>query len=161
MRKKVLWIEDSALDETSILATPVHLSGEFDLDVALSATEAAVKLCECDYEAVIVDIRIPPGEDKPWVDIYYGSNKDARLGLILLRAVLDRDRSIWHFHPSTQMRDCRRYGVLSVENKAEIGPELAELNVLYHDKATGGVNVLLDLIHAILKRTSEGENGSR
>jgi hypothetical protein len=167
MRTKVLWIEDSAFDETAILATPVHLSGEFELDVALSATQAVNKLRASRYDAVVVDIRIPPGEDKRWIKIYYGSNKDARLGLMLLRTVLRKGGVDWEpdfvEKVSEQISDPRRYGVLSVENKAEIGPDLAELQVVHHkDKATNEPEVLLALFREIIAHLdNDGNDASK
>lgn len=152
MRKKVLWIEDSAFDETAILATPVHLSGEYDLDIALTATQAMSKLAHNDYEAVVVDIRLPPGEDRRWKNAYYGSSKDAKLGLVLLRTVLKKNGLNEEFRLTPSSRDPHRYGVLSVESSRELGPELAELGVLYFDKASESSDTLLRAIQAILQQ---------
>ena len=147
MRKKVLWVEDSAYDEISFLATPVHLTGEFDLQVALSATDALERLQRTEYDAIIVDIRIPPGPDKRWIKLYDGSEKGSRLGLVLLQIVLGKGVPDWGLELPDAIRDRRRYGVLSVEN---IRGDAAELGVLFREKSGDDVNELLWLIRDIL-----------
>ena len=163
-KKKVLWIEDSAFEETAILASPVYLSGKFDLDIAISATHAMNKLASQVYEAVVVDIRIPPGEDQRWKKEYYGSNKGARLGLVLLRTLLRRGGLDADFglpaDDEAPVRDYRRYGVLSVESEREIGPDLAELGVYHFDKASAEATILLTVIDSILRRYASGGNGN-
>lgn len=157
MRKKILWIEDSANDEMLFLATPVHLTGEFDLQVALNATEALARLQgPAEYEAVIVDLRIPPGSDRRWIKIYDGTQKGSRLGLVLLRAVLGKDGPDWklQFSKPHLIKDPLRYGVLSVEN---VAGDVAELEVLYRDKSDD-VNALLRLIREILKQRGNGNH---
>lgn len=152
MRKKVLWIEDSANDEMAFLATPVHLTGEFDLQVALNASDALGRLQgNAEYEAVIVDIRIPPGSDRRWISIYDGTQKGSRLGLVLLQVLLGRNGPDWRvpFSKPKAVKDRLRYGVLSVEN---VAGDAAELEVLYRDKSSDDVNALLQLIRDILKQ---------
>lgn len=90
MLKKVLWIEDGAESELYNMLSPIFISGEYDLVVAKDATEAEERLRRDDFAAVIVDIRLPPGRDQKWIDVYKGyrqSQDAARLGLHLLRAL--------------------------------------------------------------------------
>ena|ERR1051326_2680996 len=157
----ILWIEDSALQENTILATPVHLAGKYDLILALSATEGLIKLTEREYAAVVVDIRIPPGDDDRWINMYYslgGTNKAARLGLKLLEVVLGPPDEYWRDELSATARDSGRYGVLSVEGASELARELEPFGVaVCRDKGGGDdPDVLLTVIEEILKRGLRG-----
>jgi hypothetical protein len=154
MRKKVLWIEDGAFGEVSILAAPVHLSGEYQLEYAFSATEAMQQLRRQEFDAVIVDIRIPPGDDAMWQKAYRtagANNRAARLGLQLLETVLGGAAAFTENLPAAT-RDRHRYGVLSVESWKSLEQELNRLGVTRHrDKGSGDdPRVLLDLIDDIV-----------
>lgn len=156
MRKKVLWIEDSAFDEIAVLAVPVHLSGEYELDFALSATEGAARLQHAapEYDAVVVDIRLPPGEDPWWINEYISlqrARKPSRLGLTLLELTVGEGRRDWAKPFPEWARQRQRYGVLTVESEAEVGPSLKRLRVRYRSKGSGDdTDVLLRLIEDIL-----------
>jgi hypothetical protein len=159
-RKRVLWIEDNAYTENTMLAAPVHLSGIYDLTIALNATQGTHHLRRSDFEAVIVDIRIPPGDDDRWDSIYRGlfeSNKAARLGLKLLDVLLGPIDSTWSDFPASA-RDRSRYGVLSVESGSEFRAELERLGIeVYRDKAGGrDPRLLLEMIDDIIKRRGAG-----
>jgi hypothetical protein len=156
--KAVLWIEDNAYTENTQLAAPVFLSGEYDLTIALSATEGTERLRTAIFEAVIVDIRIPPGEDERFWRPYYKVNHDnkaARLGLELLRFVLDGEGAENDFPP--EARDKSRYGVLSVESGDEFRAALDSLGVaVYRDRARGGdPELLLKMIEEIITKRIE------
>jgi CheY-like chemotaxis protein len=158
IRKKVLWIEDDAFNELGMLATPVHLTGEFELDYALSATEAIDRLQGGDYDAIVVDVRIPPGDDKRWIDIYYNagaSNKAARLGVWLLQDILGHER-VRSNGLSAAARDRQRYGVLSMDAE-DVRAELEPIGVTRYRKKTEGPGVLLTIIRDILKQRLHGD----
>jgi len=155
-KKRVLWIEDSAYNENTILAAPVHLTGKYDLSVALSASEGTNALRKTIFDAVIVDIRIPPGNDKRWIDIYYElgrSNMAARLGLKLLEVLLSTPPR-WPEQFPDSAHDRSRYGVLSVESGIELKDDLARVGVsAYRDKGSGpDPTVLLEIIEEIITR---------
>lgn len=154
--KQVLWIEDNAYTENTQLAAPVYLSGDYDLTIALNATEGTEKLRTGNFEAIIVDIRIPPGEDKRfWTPYYqhYRDNKAARLGLKLLEVVLGNGDEAWEKFPP-EACDKSRYGVLSVESGAEFCAALEKLGVaIYRDRASGrDPELLLKMIEEIIAR---------
>jgi CheY-like chemotaxis protein len=154
MRKKVLWIEDSAFNEITILAAPVHLSGDYQLEFAFSATEAVEQLQRQEFDAVVVDIRIPPGNDDLWIDVYYkagASTKASRLGLKLLQFVLGKE-SDWNRSLPLPARDRSRYGVLSMESWNDLKEDLAGVGIAcYRDKGSGDdPDVLLQIIRDIL-----------
>lgn len=157
-RKKVLWIEDDAFNELGMFATPVHLTGEFDLEYALTATEGVQKLKGCEYDAVVVDVRIPPGDDKRWIKIYYeagASNKAARLGLRLLKNIIGGDRTWTRDLPPAAL-DSKRYGVLSMDAD-DVRPELEAIGAECFRNKTDGSQVLLALIREILVGRNLGD----
>lgn len=153
IRKKVLWVEDDAFKELGMFATPVHLTGEFELDYAVSATEAVERLQACEYDAVVVDVRIPPGDDPRWVEIYYeagSSNKAARLGARLLQNILGRDKE-WTRGLTGAALDRRRYGVLSMDAE-DVRAELELVGVTRYHNKNEGARVLLTIIREILSQ---------
>lgn len=159
MRKKVLWIEDDAFNELGMLATPVHLTGEFQLVHAVSATEAVDRLYASSYDAVVVDIRLPPGDDPRWISLYNkagGSNKSARLGVRLLQHLFSNDAQ---WTARLQTKDKRRYGVLSMDRWDDIEGDLRPIGVtLYHNKSRGADRrVLLKIIREILAQCNGGD----
>lgn len=92
--KKVLWIEDLATTDLSEVAAPVFTSMKYDLRIAENTTDALTKLQGEEFDAVIVDIRLPPGRDSRWANMYKGIRKDKSsgyLGLHLVMSLLKSD----------------------------------------------------------------------
>jgi len=91
-RKKMLWIEDSARFELIEQMAPVYYSGEYILHLAENIVDGInhLRLAEREgkpYDVIIVDVRIPPGEDRVWQRLYkqtVRSRVESQLGLILL-----------------------------------------------------------------------------
>ena len=91
MKTKVLWVEDSARLELRNLTGPIYISGEYDINLAEDATSAVRYLLTKEYDVVILDMRLPPGIDDYWVNVYRErgeDNADARLGLELANWLL-------------------------------------------------------------------------
>jgi DNA-binding NarL/FixJ family response regulator len=158
-RSKVLWIEDSAHFETSNLAAPVIMSGLYNLSVALDASDGMRQLRQHTFDAVVVDIRLPPGADERWIEVYrdlFRSNKAARLGLKLLEVIFHGAEAPWHEEFRAPMNDARRYGVLSVESRSDLATDLKRLGIgVYYDKGDGeDPDILLQTIRAITRQTS-------
>jgi hypothetical protein len=159
MKRRVLWIEDSAYNEITQLSAPVYLSGRYDLRTALTASAAMAALADTIYDAIIVDIRILPGEDSWWIREYTHrgqSVKAARLGLRLLEVVLDGTA-----YPGLKVtlpgaaREPHRYGVLSVEASDSVADDLRRLKVTAYRNKTAAANarLLLDLLDEVAGRT--------
>jgi DNA-binding NarL/FixJ family response regulator len=160
VKQRVLWIEDSAHHENTILAVPVYLSGKYDLQIALNATDGMLALQKHDFDAIVVDIRLPPGDDARWIDLFYNlgrSGKAARLGLRLLRLALGEASSDWSvLFPSTA-RDAAKYGILTVESWNDIAGEATSLGVAnYSEKGGSDPRALLSLIERILSNRFKG-----
>ncbi len=156
MRYRVLWIEDNALSDLAPLLGPIYVSGQYDLEIAESASDGAYKIQSMEFEAVIIDIRLPPGDDPRWVSNYNRLGRDrarARLGLSLLYSFL-RPGDAWVKveHPPAWVQP-NRFGVFSKETKAELVADLNRLrvSVYKHKSADNSTRVLLDVIETITK----------
>ena len=89
--KRVLWIEDNAKVDMGVYFGPIFTSGRYDVSIALDPSEALRKISLAEYQAIIVDIRLAPGQDKLWRDLYVGfgaSKPTARLGIHLVQSLL-------------------------------------------------------------------------
>ncbi|HEX3069284.1 MAG TPA: hypothetical protein VHX14_12000 [Thermoanaerobaculia bacterium] len=156
MKRRVLWVEDSAFGENGALLTPVVLSGRYDIRTAVTATAGLMELTRLEFDAVIVDIRILPGSDPRWIDEYSNkgrSSKAARLGLRLLEVVLGEPGVAWSNEKvPDEARDPLKYGVLTVEAKESLSADLDRLGVIaYRNKhAAASARLLLELIDEVV-----------
>lgn len=157
-KSKVLWIEDDSLKDLTEQLGPIYVDGRHDIVIALDATTGFRYLLDHEFSAVIVDIRLGPGDDPKWIDIYTGSRKDnaaARLGLHVLREVLGlREIPTW-IRPSL-------FGVFTVESRGEVEEDLRELGInmdfyRHKSKDTTDSYTLLELIDAITERKNREE----
>lgn len=158
MQPRVLWIEDSARLELASLAGPVYYRGTCDLTLAEDVTVAVQCLQSQPYDAVIVDIRLPPGRDPQWRTQYQraGASKvTAQLGLKLLSWLVNGDRTILTGEPPGWIGP-RRLAVFSVETRREIAPSLETLGIsLFEEKTAGMTDDTLDrLIRRVLEQTA-------
>jgi len=91
---KILWIEDDALFDLNIMAAPVHTSMKYKVVIARNVTEAVDNILKTEYDVVIVDMRLPPGSDKAWGELFTNArasieqNLGNKLGLQLLYTLL-------------------------------------------------------------------------
>ena len=69
-RKRILWVEDSARFELANVLGPIFASHRYDLTLAENASAAAGYLWRRQFDAIIVDVRLPPGPDYFWRSIY-------------------------------------------------------------------------------------------
>jgi DNA-binding NtrC family response regulator len=70
---KVLWVEDSARLDLPHLAAPIYMDGNYDLVVAETVSDGIAHIQNENFDAIIVDIRIPPGDDPRWIKQYHKS----------------------------------------------------------------------------------------
>ena len=161
MKHRVLWIEDGAYGDLPEVIGPVVVDGGYDLDIALDATDGVERILANEYDCVIVDIRLPPGMDKKWINIHNNPKKykDAeRLGLLVLRSLLIPEKSVVRLSniPAwVQKHKAKRFGVLTVENQNEVESDLGELEItVYRQKnRSPSVNTLLELIREVMKQS--------
>ncbi len=123
-RKRILWVEDSARFDLAKIVGPIYRARRFHLSLAEDATSAVRMLSSNTFDVVIMDIRIPPGEDEFWIKRYQDNGSDAsqaKLGLLVLRWLFDKSweyradlpqtgqhRAVCGFFSRTRKRDRRR-----------------------------------------------------
>jgi CheY-like chemotaxis protein len=151
-------VEDEAHSELQYLYAPVVVAG-FDLHVAGDASQAVAELQTRKFDAVIVDIRIPPGHDRRWIDLYERAGADpaaAKLGIHLLRALLSGGRGDAGISLRTEevpkWLKPQLCGVFSVEVGSDVDSDLKEhgLTVSRVKGPDLDIFALLDLIKEVL-----------
>ena len=118
MKKNILWIEDAASGDLSELSAYVNSLGKYDLNVALNVSQGLFHLLQKEYDAIVVDIRITPGEENSWSELYYtlgGSPTSAKLGLHLLYSIFKHPNSKIIIDQVPSWITTGRFGVLTVE----------------------------------------------
>ena len=157
MKTRVLWIEDGAFSELMSLGAPIYSSGLYDLTIALTAGEGYQHLLGKEFDAVIVDIRLPPGSDPFFIKAFKQLNSKvaARLGLRLLQRVLAPTGE----HTVPDWINPKRFGVFTVETLVEIEHELEELGIKVYRQKTETLpkTVILNIIEEILSQSNPKE----
>lgn len=157
MKLKILWIEDQAFIDLAILTGLVYVRGNYDLIIAPDASEGIRQIMQREFDAVVVDIRIPPGDDPKWKELYtkFGMTKvTARLGLHLLHCLLAPEDK----NTKVKLRNIppwitpTRFGILTVESEREVQDDLRKLNIQVFRQKTAEMTetTLLELIEEIL-----------
>ena len=168
MRKRVLWIEDAGLEDLAYLASPLNVAGVYDLETTLSPSEAWRKIKEEKFDVVVVDIRIPPGDDKEWTDVYRKYNYDkisARLGMILLYSLLKPADEL----ALVKLKDippwvaADKFAVLSIEPKYTLKKCLRDCRIKHYRQksSSSSPNMLLELVEEILQKKPVKKGGNR
>ena len=154
MKPRILWIEDSARLDLRNLVGPIYFGGKYDFNLAEDVTTGVNFLRAKEFNAVIVDIRLPPGIDPAWHQIYQRSGQDkvqAQLGMRLLYWMLAQDRSVYA-QPSPAWIHPGKVAVFTVESRPEIQKNLDELGIRFFRQKTAGLpdTVLIELIDQVL-----------
>jgi hypothetical protein len=162
-KKKILWVEDGSRYDLVELTAPVLMDGNYDLDTAESISEGIACLLKKKYAVIIVDIRIPPGDDEEWVKLYQKSAKDkisARLGLQFLFSILGHSdaKVVLKNRPEWIRREM--IGVLSVEGHQELNGDLDKLGISCYVQKEENTSelILLTMIHTILNQVDLDES---
>jgi hypothetical protein len=153
---KVLWVEDSARLELRKLTGPIYISGNYDMNLAEDATSAVRYLQSKVYDAVVLDMRLPPGIDDYWINIYRdrGEDKaDARLGLELAGWMFNGRSANAPFSPPGWLTPYH-VGVFTVENDNSVHSKLNELGIRVFQHKTAGLadTILIDIIKRIVEQ---------
>jgi hypothetical protein len=96
MPLKVLWVEDGARHDYRHYLVPVYLESKIHLQTVEDATQAVSMLRSTKYDALILDVRIFPGQDPFWVEKFRHASNDkaeAQLGIELMHFMLDGAKS--------------------------------------------------------------------
>ena len=155
-RPRALWIEDGARSELSHLSGPVLYDGRIELVLAEDLTTAVEYILEEEFDAVIVDVRLPPGDDPHWKELHRRAGRDkvhAELGLQLLRWLLASAGQAALPSPPEWM-NARRIAVFSVDCRQEILHLLEELGieVVQQKRADLPDTILRELIDRLLEQ---------
>ena len=162
MAKKnyVLWIEDDATYNLQYIASPVVMNPRYDLTLAITASEAIHFLQRRSYDAIIFDLRLPPGKELEWVSLDQKLGKSMeppRLGLHLLRNLYAAHNNghtvvLPELPPPPPINNV---GILSVDAWDDVADGLASLQFQknnYRQKQAGmPSNILLQLVQKILE----------
>lgn len=166
-KRRVLWIEDAARGELAYLTAPVYMDGGYDLIIAETISEAISYLEKGQFQVVIFDIRLFPGDREEWMRSFQeaGSSKiAARLGLKLLYSLFLPEHATVPLDPSVLAKTrtwlrIEAVGILTVEDSSELKEDLSALRLsadAHRRKTTDAPRtVLLDLINAISQPTRE------
>lgn len=159
MKPRVLWIEDGARLELASLCGPIYFSGKYEFTLAEDVTTAVNFLRAKEFQAVIVDIRLPPGIDPTWHKLYQlaGSDKvQAQLGLKLLEWLLSKNKLPYDSPTRTSWVDPTRIGVFTVESEREIKQHLEDLGIRIFKQKEAGLpdTILLQLIEEVLAQSA-------
>ena len=158
MKPKALWIEDSARLELANLCGPVFFNGDCRLTLAEDVTTAVDLLRSNTYDAVIVDVRLPPGSDMHWRNHYRRAGADkvgAQLGLKLLSWLFGEDQSVHPADPPEWLIP-ERVGVFTVESRHELRPVLEPLGIDNYQQKVADLpdTILNDMINGLLSRNA-------
>ena len=151
--QRILWIEDGARTEYHDLLTPIHVAG-YDLTIARDATDGVKYLLKRLFDAVIIDIRLPPGLDPRWINIYneHGANPAAaQLGMEIIRSIFSPTNSSIAIERPDWLT-AKRCAVFSVDaDQKLIKDELEDLKIRSLVKSSGGSRLrILKLIQEML-----------
>lgn len=154
-RPRALWIEDGARAELSHLSGPVLYDGRIELVLAEDLTTAVDYILEQEFDALIVDVRLPPGDDQYWKRLHREAGRDkvyAELGLQLLRWLLNGGGAGELPEPPKWVNP-KRIAVFSVESRHEIAGSLDELgiDVFQQKRADLPDTILRDLIYRLVE----------
>ena len=153
-RPRALWIEDGARSELSHLSGPVLYDGRIELVLAEDLTTAVEYLLEEEFDAVVVDVRLPPGDDPYWKEQHRKAGRDkvhAQLGLQLLRWLLESTDKPGLATPPSWL-DAKRIAVFSVDTESEISGTLNDLGieVIQQKRADLPDTILRELIDRLI-----------
>jgi hypothetical protein len=156
IRPRALWIEDGARSELSHLSGPVLYDGRIELVLAEDLTTAVEYILDEEFDAVIVDVRLPPGDDPHWKELHRKAGRDkvhAELGLQLLRWLLAPGDQSDLPSPPAWMSPAR-IAVFSVDCRTEILHLLDDLgiDVVQQKRADLPDTILRELIDRLLEQ---------
>ena len=155
--KRVLWIDDDADTGLASFLAPLIFDPDLHLQTATNASEAVESLSEDEFDAVIIDVRLPPGSATEWIDLYRMQSVDSgrpRLGLALLRSLLQPESGPIQLQSIPAWVTPKRFGLLTVESFHEFRDELGRLDLLVRQKqADTSAKELRELIDSILARS--------
>ena len=166
----VLWIEDDALFDLTHLTAPVYATFRYRLETAKNATDGLNRLLTSgvEYHVVVVDVRLPPGNDPDWVELYHKDAKNlgadrrlnSKLGIQLLYSLLDHQNKRITLPDIPEWVASERFAVFTVEERRGMTPYLEELGIAVYARKWASLppNALLDLIEQVIAQQTQGNH---
>lgn len=157
-KKYVLWIEDDAAFNLQRLATPVVMNLAYDLTLAITVSEAIHFLQRQPFDAIILDLRLPPGRRKEWITLdrqLARAGEPPRLGLHLLLNLFGQPQAgCAVLLPTVKAHAIEKFGILSIDTVADVSSALDTIdfkhNHFYVQKKAGmTTDTLLQLIRRV------------
>jgi CheY-like chemotaxis protein len=154
-QKKILWVEDGARFELAFLTAPIYYKGIHDLTIAEDVS-SAINYCSFqEFDAIILDLRLPPGGKRDWYSLFkkFGEDKlAAKLGVHFLHSILGVPPIKIKIKTIPEWIQPNRIGVFTVEKFDENKTEMNKLNINnFQQKSTKMTNsILLDFIEEVL-----------
>ena len=154
-RPRALWIEDGARSELSHLSGPVLYDGRIELVLAEDVTTAVEYILEEEFDVLVVDVRLPPGDEEYWKELHRKAGRDkvhAQLGVQLLRWLLSDESGATYGPDPPRWVSPKRIAVFSVESKLEILEHLERLGIelIQQKRADLPDTILRELIDRML-----------
>lgn len=175
MSQRLLWIEDGALVEFPEYLADLYARFDYVIDLARDASEGFAMLRRAEvepYDAVVVDLRLPPGSDPVWGQLYLHHHSNlaaARLGIVLLAVAFGRSRDFLKERglpsqlleqfaslapPAWPAKYPGKFGILTVEEESEVQPLLGQLGLqnmhVRTKQVEKGPRILSDLVAALV-----------
>jgi DNA-binding NarL/FixJ family response regulator len=166
IKQPVLWLEDTATYDLQEMAAFVRTDGRFELVIADNATDGVAAVLQREFDAVVVDIRIPPGDDRRWIQLFekHESNRiRARLGRHFLYSVLGHANAKVQLEAPPSWISPLKIGVMTVERQADLDDDLRALGIVsYRQKrADTPEDALARLVEDMLKQAPPIEGHGR
>ena len=163
MKYKVLWIEDEAFMQVDHSTGPLLLTRKYDLNVALNVSDAVEQIKNIEFDAVIVDIRLPPGMDPDWEALFINSGdkkSSARLGIQLPFSLLKPGKASIKLEKIPSWISPAKFGVFTVESEREVKNELKKLRIdcFQQKKTMLPKTALLELIERVIENSRKNSN---
>jgi hypothetical protein len=160
-KSRVLWVEDEARGGLVQLSTPVFMAG-YDLVVADDASACEDLILETEFAAVVIDIRIPPGNDPRWIAVFNENRLDryaARLGCDLAATILaSPEAKVPLKGPKPAWLSPERVGVLTVERTRDVQDlQSLGITVIREKQVDTPSTVLLDIVTELIAQTTNAK----
>ncbi|MCP4632921.1 MAG: hypothetical protein GY855_08330 [candidate division Zixibacteria bacterium] len=162
MKKKVLWIEDGVTFDAQKFVGPVIHSRKYDLTTVITISDAIRKIQKEEFDIIIFDIRMQPGDIPEWEKLYQDMKQPAlrreRLGLILLYCFLrpDLEKEI-ELNEKYSWVKPGMIGIFSVEKEEELSEHMQKWGITFYrnKNAKTPITTLLKLIDEIVGKGIE------
>lgn len=156
---RILWVEEAAQTDYAYWIAPLFIAGCYDIHIAEDTTKAAQLILSKPFDVILVDIRLPPGEDQPWIDLFNSGKSEkyaARLGMALIKSILCIENAPVKLQVPPGWVTRQKIGILSVESRSSLQVDLADVGEIIHQHKSTQVSetILLDLVNKILKQQS-------